>query len=126
MKFLLDTHILIWSLQNNNNLSQQIRDIVNNIDNEIYVSAASIWEIAIKSSINKLNLSVEKVVETLHDSDYFSLPITFSHAAKITQLPYYHNDPFDRILIAQTLVEKLTFITHDHKIKQYNIPLLFV
>ena len=126
MKFLLDTHILIWSLQNNNHLSQQIRDIINNIDNEIYVSAASIWEIAIKSSINKLNLSVEKVVETLHDSDYFPLPITFSHSAKITQLPYYHNDPFDRILIAQTLVEKLTFITHDHKIKQYNIPLLFV
>ena len=126
MKFLLDTHILIWSLQNNNHLSQQVREIVNNIDNEIYVSAASVWEIAIKSSINKLNLSVEKVVETLHDSDYSPLPITFSHAAKTIQLPYYHNDPFDRILIAQTLVEKLTFITHDHKIKQYNIPLLFV
>ncbi len=120
MKFLLDTHILIWSLQNNNHLSQQMREIINNIDNEIYVSAASIWEIAIKSSINKLNLSVEKVVGTLHDSDYFPLPITFSHAAKITQLPYYHNDPFDRILIAQTIVENMLFLTNDKTLEEYS------
>lgn len=126
MKFLLDTHILIWSLQDNERLSYQVRELINDANNEIYVSAASIWEIAIKSSLDKLNLSVDEIVKTLHHSDYFQLPITFSHTAKTARLPYHHNDPFDRVLIAQALVEELTFITHDDKIKQYDISLLFV
>jgi PIN domain nuclease of toxin-antitoxin system len=96
------------------------------IDNEIYISAASIWEIAIKSSLNKLNLSVDEIVETLHHSDYFEFPITYSHTARTIHLPYHHHDPFDRILIAQALVEELTLVTHDDKIKQYDIPLLFI
>lgn len=126
MKFLLDTHILIWSLQDNERLSRQVRELINEADNEIYISAASIWEIAIKSSLNKLNLSVDEIVETLHHSDYFELPITYSHTARTIYLPYHHHDPFDRILIAQALIEELTLVTHDDKIKQYDIPLLFI
>jgi PIN domain nuclease of toxin-antitoxin system len=124
MKFLLDTHILIWGLQENERLSHQIKELIDNEDNEIYISAASIWEIAIKSSLNKLNLSADEIVAALQDSDYLQLPITFGHTAKTAHLPHHHNDPFDRILIAQALVENLTLVTHDEKIKKYDVSLL--
>lgn len=73
MKFLLDTHVLIWSLQDNERLSHQIKTLINDVHNEIYISAASIWEIAIKSSLNKINLSVDAILETLQHSDYYPL-----------------------------------------------------
>ncbi len=126
MKFLLDTHVLIWSLQDNERLSHQIKTLINDANNEIYISAASIWEIAIKSSLNKINLSVDEILETLQHSDYYPLPITFFHTAKIIHLPHYHHDPFDRILIAQAWIEEMTLITHDAKIQQYDISILFI
>ncbi len=87
MKFLLDTHILIWTLQDSAYLSEQVKTLINDNDNEIYISSASIWEIAIKSSLNKLNLSTNDITEALYLSDYLQLPITFEHAAKVLSLP---------------------------------------
>ncbi len=126
MKFLLDTHVLIWSLQDSHRLSSSARAIIGDTNNIIYVSSATIWEIAIKTSLKKLNLSVDEILQTLQHSEYTQLPITFSHAAKVAELPYHHSDPFDRILIAQALTEELTLITCDDKITQYELSLLLI
>ena len=121
MKLLLDTHVLLWWLDDNRRLAQGTKNRIADGANQVLVSAASIWEIIIKRSLNKLVIP--------HDfrkqlDPFQSLEVKLEHAFAVGNLPDYHKDPFDRLLIAQCIVEGLVLVTHDTNIKRYNIPVL--
>ncbi|MEA5603289.1 type II toxin-antitoxin system VapC family toxin [Nostoc sp. UHCC 0252] len=122
MSFLLDTHILLWFLENDSKLSDRVRKIIANPENVIFVSAISAWEISIKQSLGKL-IAPGNLEEALRFSQFEILSMTLAHGIKVADLPLHHKDPFDRMLIAQALVEGLTIITVDQKFKFYNVPL---
>ena len=124
MKYLLDTHIFLWSLNNDWKLKSIIKEILINPENIIYVSVSSAWEIGIKLKTEpgfKFKTTIRKAFMI---SGFEVLPISFEHVLQVTKLPLYHNDPFDRILISQALVENLTLITSDSKIWKYKLKLL--
>jgi PIN domain nuclease of toxin-antitoxin system len=120
MKLLLDTHILIWWLSQDRRLSQLETDIITDPDNLIFVSAATAWEIAVKKIIGKLE-TPDDLPAALAANNFLELPITVDHSQKLYQLPLHHNDPFDRIMVAQAISEDLTFMTRDAKIALYEI-----
>jgi PIN domain nuclease of toxin-antitoxin system len=120
MKLLLDTHILIWWLSEASRLSQTEIDLITDSDNFIFVSAATAWEIAVKKMIGKLE-APDDLPAALAINNFLELPITIEHSQKLYQLPLHHNDPFDRIMIAQAISEDLTFMTRDTKISLYEI-----
>ncbi|MEH2046663.1 type II toxin-antitoxin system VapC family toxin [Nostoc sp.] len=122
MSFLLDTHILLWFLENDFKLSDQVREVITNPENVIFVSAISAWEISIKQSLGKL-IVPGNLQEALCFSRFEGLSMTLAHGIKVADLPLHHKDPFDRMLIAQALVEGLTIITVDQKFKFYDVPL---
>lgn len=121
MKLLLDTHLLLWSAGNPDRLSGEARDLIANADNELYFSAASLWEITIESGLNRPDFQVDVRVlrRGLLDNAYNELPITSEHAVTINSLPPIHKDPFDRILVAQATVEGFTLLTSDAVVAQY-------
>ena len=123
MNLLLDTHILIWALENNPVLSDNIRREIINGENMIFVSTASVWEISIKMSMGKLQVP-DNLLEELDSHRFTLLNINFEHAQLAGKLPLIHKDPFDRILIAQTIVEKLTLVSNNQLIAQYDVKLL--
>jgi PIN domain nuclease of toxin-antitoxin system len=123
MSFLLDTHILLWFLENDSKLSERLRNIITIPENLIFVSAISAWEISIKQSLGKL-IAPNNLEEALRFCRFEILPITLTHGIKIADLPMHHKDPFDRMLIAQALIEGLTIITVDRKFNLYDVPLL--
>ena len=123
MKYLLDTHTFLWFLQNDDRLSTQIRNTIEN-NKDIYISIVSLWEIAIKLSIQKLNLTnrtIEDLFNSCREKDFSILNITFEHIKNIIDLPLIHRDPFDRMFIAQAKVEDMTLVTCDQYIPQYPI-----
>jgi PIN domain nuclease of toxin-antitoxin system len=120
MKLLLDTHILIWWLSEASRLSQTEIDLITDSDNFIFVSAATAWEIAVKKMIGKLE-APDDLPAALAINNFLELPITIEHSQKLYQLPSHHNDPFDRIMIAQAISEDLTFMTRDTQISLYDI-----
>jgi PIN domain nuclease of toxin-antitoxin system len=120
MKLLLDTHILIWWLSQDRRLSQPEIDIITDPDNLIFVSAATAWEIAVKRMIGKLE-APDDLPAALAANNFLELPITIEHSQKLYQLPLHHNDPFDRIMVAQAMSEDLTFMTRDAKIALYEV-----
>lgn len=123
MRFLLDTHIVLWWLTDDKKLSPNIRAVIRNPENFIFVSAATVWEMSIKNSLGKLSVP-NNLLEKLRDNNFELLSITAEHGLKIIDLPLYHKDPFDRILITQAMIEGLTIITVDTKFPLYDIPLL--
>ncbi len=120
--YLIDTHIFIWWMENNKRLSKKLYDLLSNPQNQIFLSVVSIWEIVIKQSKNRLNISVD-IEKGVKISGFSTLPIEVTHALKIQELPIYHNDPFDRMIIAQAQIENLTLITNDPKIKKYKVKI---
>lgn len=120
MNYLLDTHILLWWLSDPKKLSSQVTKIISSPENDIFVSAATAWEIAIKKGLKKLRApdNLEEIVEA---KDFKLLPIQFEHALFVEKLPRIHDDPFDRLLIAQCLCNQLTIITSDQIIPQYKV-----
>ncbi len=125
MKLLLDTHILLWWLNNDPKLSRSESKLIANPDNLIFVSAASSWEIAVKKMIGKLD-APDNLPVALTANDFRELPISIAHTQLLYQLPPHHNDPFDRMMIAQSLCEDLTFLTRDTKILLYPIKIATV
>ena len=128
MNYLLDTHTFLWFLEGNNSLSSKARIIIEDADNTIYVSIASIWEIAIKISISKLKLSVnlEEVKTEIVKNNFEILPLDFEHIIELTNLEQIHKDPFDRIIISQAISEKCTIISKDSKFDFYkNVNVLW-
>lgn len=124
MRLLLDTHIVIWWFQNlTDQLSTSSYLAISGPKNQVFVSAASVWEIAIKQAKGKLD-APEDIEPLMVRHRFESLPIVFSHARVVRSMPFHHDDPFDRILVAQAMVEGLTLITRDTRLKRYNIPVI--
>lgn len=124
MKVLLDTHTLLWWLDDHASLSRLVRNLLKKSDTVVFVSAASIWEISIKTSLGKLTVP-DNYREKAAQSNFLPLPISFEHAAAVAVLPYHHTDPFDHMLIAQATVEQLTIISRDQRFKQYDVQVVW-
>ena len=124
MNLLLDTHVLLWALDDNPTLSQAARAAITDGNNVVFVSAATAWEINIKKALGKLHVPSGNYLDELRMHRFTSLDITTEHALAVGKLPIHHADPFDRLLIAQASVEKLTLITRDERIKSYSIPVI--
>ena len=120
MNLLLDTHTVIWFLENNPTLSKEALEAIQDENNIIFVSAVTAWEITVKKAIGKLK-APDNLQEELESHYFEPLSITMKHCLEVGNLPPYHQDPFDRLLIAQSKVESLTLVTRDSKIHEYNI-----
>ncbi len=126
MKILLDTHILLWWLNDDEKLTETARQFIKNTDNDIYVSHVSLWEIQIKAMSGKLNTNVEILIQQLPANNFQQLPIHINHILALATLPPHHQDPFDRLLIAQAISEPLHLLTHDKNISLYSASTLLV
>ena len=128
MKYLLDTHILLWALLEPNKLSQKAQKILLSEDNKLFFSPGSLWEIVIKNQLGRDDFCVDAnlIRRTLLDNGYEELQITSAHTVFISSLPHIHKDPFDRLLIAQAVVEGIMLMTHDSIIKKYEAPIFIV
>ena len=125
MRLLLDTHVALWAVTTSEKLPNAIQEMIAARDNDIIVSAASIWEISTKHALAQrgrvgLPVSGEDALELFQQSGYQLLPIMPSHAAAVENLPNHHGDPFDRMLVAQALVEPLRLVSHDPMIARYS------
>lgn len=122
MRLLLDTHALLWWLADEG-LARPARDAIAEPANEIAVSAASAWEISIKKALGRLD-APDDLEPQLEASGFDALPITIAHGLAAGALPRHHEDPFDRLLIAQARIEGLTIVTRDARFKEYDVALL--
>ncbi|HJT96801.1 MAG TPA: type II toxin-antitoxin system VapC family toxin [Rhodanobacteraceae bacterium] len=118
MKLLLDTHLVLWAMQDSKQLSTAARRQIRAAEAN-YVSAASLWEIAIKASLGKLEIDSDLLEEQLDAAGFQPLPITWRHTADVRKLPMHHRDPFDRMLVAQAMSEPLRLLTHDAGLAAY-------
>ena len=123
MKFLLDTHVLLWWLCDHKALSAKAFVAIKEGKNAIFVSAVTAWEISIKRALGKLK-APDELEEVLESNSFQQLPISIRHGLVAGNLPRHHDDPFDRMLIAQAQTEQLTIITHDIRIEQYGVSIL--
>ena len=125
MKLLLDTHLLIWAAIGSDRLSAKARKSIEDPINELYFSAASLWEIAIKNGLGRADFQVDARVlrRALLDNGYQVLPITGAHTVAVESLPPIHKDPFDRILVAQATAEGITLLTSDVLVAKYPGPI---
>jgi len=121
MKLLLDTHLLLWVAGDVKKLSKNARKLIENPENELFFSAVSFWEIAIKNGLGRDNFQVNTRIlrRELIDNEYIEIPVTSAHTVELDTLPAIHKDPFDRMLITQSLVEGITLITSDPIVAQY-------
>ena len=121
MKLLLDTHLLLWAAGEPKRLPKGIRILLEDRDNELLFSAASLWEVVIKSEMGRKDFRVEARLlrRGLVDNGYSELPIVSDHVVAIESLPPIHKDPFDRVLVAQATVEGITLLTNDPVVAQY-------
>jgi len=117
MRVLLDTHLLLWALSSPEKLSKRARQRIESSD--VYVSAASIWEISIKSALGKLQADPNEVLAGVEPAGFNHLPIVGGHAAKVVELPLIHKDPFDRLLVAQAKYEPMILLTDDEALGGY-------
>lgn len=120
MRLLLDTHILIWWLTGSSRISPESREAIRKGKNQVFVSSASAWEIAIKRGLGKLR-APDDLKAQIGLARFEALNITIDHALAAGDLPAHHSDPFDRLLVAQALVEDLTVVTHDPQIHRYDV-----
>jgi PIN domain nuclease of toxin-antitoxin system len=127
MKYLLDTHTFIWFLEGSDRLPNKLVDIIRDLDNDCYVSLASLWELSIKISASKLELQTEftELENSMAILSLKTLPVNFSHINQVFTLEFHHRDPFDRMIIAQALTEDLTVISKDKNFSLYPIKLLW-
>jgi len=125
MDLLLDTHIILWWMDAVHLIPDKYRLAIEDKNNICFISAATIWEISIKSAIGKLDIP-DNYLEILFDQNFKELPITWRHAREVSSLPMHHKDPFDRLLIAQSIVENLTLLSVDEIISKYHVNVLAV
>jgi PIN domain nuclease of toxin-antitoxin system len=124
VKILIDTHVFIWYIQNSERLPNSVSTVINDGDNKILLSIASIWEMAIKQSTGKLNLGVPYIgfiEEQMRLNNIELLPISLNHIEVVTTLPFHHRDPFDRILIAQAITEDIILVSADSVFALYPV-----
>ena|ERR1017187_1929642 len=123
MNLLLDTHAVVWWLDDSDRLGRKARKAIAKPENSAWVSAVSVWEISIKISVGRLKFSgiPEVGIASMLDQGFRSLPVVFDHAFAVRHLPLHHNDPFDRLLIAQAQCEDFTLMTTDPWMRAYNV-----
>ncbi|HUR82904.1 MAG TPA: type II toxin-antitoxin system VapC family toxin [Thermoanaerobaculia bacterium] len=119
MRLLLDTHILLWWLMGGRRLPKRLAATLSSSDNDVAVSAASLWEIMIKRGLGRVDVDVEELLSSIASDGFSELPVQFRHTLALQSLPRHHDDPFDRILIAQSLVERRRLVTTDRAIHAY-------
>lgn len=127
MKVLLDTHAAIWFLEGDDRLNKAARITIESPENQRFLSIASYWEIAIKSSIGKLKIAkpLHEIYQAVTDNDIMILPIVPEHTLAVSNLPFHHKDPFDRMIIAQALVEGMSVISKDQQFAQYPVSTIW-
>lgn len=121
MRFLLDTHALLWWLNDDPKLGHAARELIQDPANDIFVSIVSLWEIAVKSRIGKLNITVDDVLSVLPDQGFVQINIEDAHLRALQHLPVHHRDPFDHLLIAQAISEDAVFLTDDGNAPLYGV-----
>ncbi len=128
MQLLLDTHIVLWYLQGDTKIKPDLNDVIESRENQVYSSIASLWEISIKVGLGKLLLDVpfEELKRNLTENNIEIIPITFDDTILNKNLPRYHKDPFDRILISQAINRSLIIVSQDSMFNQYSVRLLSV
>ncbi len=127
MKVLLDTHAFLWLISDEDRLSENARQTFLNMENSLFFSAASLWEICIKKSLGKISLKdgwLQTIQKEMEINTIQWLPIEMIHCAEVTELPFYHRDPFDRMLIAQAIVEEMKLLSRDSRLSGYAIELI--
>jgi PIN domain nuclease of toxin-antitoxin system len=122
---LLDTHIFLWMVSDDDRLSDTARSLIQKAESR-HISAASLWEIAIKARLGKLRADVDELLVEIGPSGVVELPVTSRHAAEVGRLPLHHTDPFDRMLIAQSICEPLYLLTADEKLSRYGSLVIHV
>jgi PIN domain nuclease of toxin-antitoxin system len=126
LKLLVDTHVLLWGINEPRRVPIAVAHAMGSPHNETYVSVVCLWEIAIKKKLGKLAAPDDLLEQVERHPDYKVLPITAAHAWRVRTLPPYHRDPFDQLLVAQALTEQMTVVTHDRSISRYGVPILAV
>ncbi|GAB3804179.1 type II toxin-antitoxin system VapC family toxin [Humibacter antri] len=128
MKYLLDTHLLIWASGDESRLGRKARELLEDPDNTLIFSAASIWEISIKTGLGRPSFRLPSAVfrRGLIEAGYVELDITSAHAVAVGELPAIHSDPFDRMLVAQARSEGYTLLTSDKRVAEYGSPAVLV
>jgi PIN domain nuclease of toxin-antitoxin system len=124
VRLLLDTHAAVWLLTNDDRISESAVDHFADETNDVLLSAAVVLEVAIKRSVGKLEVRAD-IVERLREVGVRPLPITIEHAAQVEELPPLHRDPFDRLLVAQAMVEGATLLSRDAQLAAYDVPVLW-
>jgi len=126
VKVLLDTHVLLWALTKSEKLTKKAASLITDPDNLVLVSAATVWEVAIKKNIGRIEFVPEQLIDYIYKSGYKQLPVTFDHCTVLADLPLHHRDPFDRMLVAQSISEPAVLVTHDKTLAQYNCTVMVV
>ena len=123
MNCLIDTHALIWYFENSSNIPKKIENIIDDNKNKKFICSTTLWEIAIKTSISKLDmkLSLNELISEINNCELTVLQIENKYLNYIVKLPFIHKDPFDRLLISIALADDLTIITADENIQKYNV-----
>lgn len=124
MRLLLDTHSFLWWLEDNPKLGERAREAIIDPTAVVFVSAASIWEIAIKAKLGKIDVVSPDLVQEIVANDFAELPMAARHAVTAGNLPRHHDDPFDRMLIAQAKIEDLIIVTRDPAFQEYGVRML--
>ncbi len=122
MRLLLDTQAVIWFIQADPKLSETARAAIVDERNSVLLSAVVPWEISIKRALGKIELAHDDYIERILSAGGAELPVSIAHARLVEQLPMHHADPFDRLLIAQAATEQATIVTHDPRIRAYDVP----
>jgi PIN domain nuclease of toxin-antitoxin system len=128
VRLLLDTHVLLWTLEGDRRLPPRVRDLIDNVENEVYVSIASLWEAAIKIGNGKLRVpgqTIDYFIAHIETRQLTVLALTLAHIRIVQDLPRHHGDPFDRILIAQSQAEGIPLLSTDAEIRKYEVDLLW-
>ena len=129
MKVLLDTHAFLWWIGDDPSLSTMARQVIADAENEVYLSAVSVWEMAIKARAGKLNVfsgDIEQFIDQhIRENAFQPLPITLRHSARVHALSNHHRDPFDQMLVAQSQVEKFPIISADKMIHSYAVDIIW-
>jgi PIN domain nuclease of toxin-antitoxin system len=124
MKFLLDTHALLWWLADDNQLGRRARELVEDPGNDVLISMVSLWEIAVKARIGKLQADIGEITGAVQQEGFTLLDIAMTHLLTLAGLPMHHRDPFDHLLIAQAITEDATFISEDRNTARYPVRIV--
>jgi len=127
MKYLLDTHAIIWYFEDSAELSQTAAELIDDPENSIYICSVSLWEIAIKISLGKLKMSMpfDELLALIKTRDFNIMQIEYEYLSNLSELPYIHKDPFDRMIVSSALAARMPVITADTNIRKYNAPCIW-